>query len=149
MQWTKRNYTLLPQGEAEPLTPGQAQRRAWNRRRIWQWIIPALLATVVIVSLVVIHAKGGDDSQPSHGTGPACPQFPVFKESDGKRGELERDVKEAIGSDEFFEKSLKRMQGAVQIPTESFDHMGKVGEDERWNIFKEFHEYLEKTFPLV
>ena len=54
-----------------------------------------------------------------------------------------------LGVDQFFEKSLKRMQGAVQIPTESFDDMGKVNEDPRWDIFIEFHDYLKKTFPLV
>jgi Gly-Xaa carboxypeptidase len=56
---------------------------------------------------------------------------------------------DTIGSDEFFDKSLKRMQGAVRIPTESFDDMGPVGEDPRWDVFKEFHAYLEESFPLV
>jgi len=41
------------------------------------------------------------------------------------------------------------MQGAVQIPTESFDDMKPVGEEPRFDIFADFHEYLEKTFPLV
>lgn len=62
---------------------------------------------------------------------------------------MEKEVKDAIDSKEFFDKSLKRMQGAVQIPTESFDDMGLVGEDERWDIFKDFHAFLEESFPLV
>jgi Gly-Xaa carboxypeptidase len=41
------------------------------------------------------------------------------------------------------------LQGAVKIPKESFDDMGQVGEDPRWNVFVDFHAYLEKTFPLV
>ena len=44
---------------------------------------------------------------------------------------------------------MKRMQGAVRIPTESFDDMGPVGEDSRWDVFKEFHKYLVESFPLV
>ena len=59
------------------------------------------------------------------------------------------EVGGTMGSDEFFDKSLKRMQGAVRIPTESFDDMGPVGEDPRWDVFKEFHAYLEASFPLV
>jgi Gly-Xaa carboxypeptidase len=41
------------------------------------------------------------------------------------------------------------MQGAVQIATESYDDMKLVGDDPRWDIFVDFHDYLEKTFPLV
>jgi Gly-Xaa carboxypeptidase len=68
--------------------------------------------------------------------------------SEGRK-KLEKEVGDEIGSDAFFDKSLKRMQGAVQIPTESFDDMGKVNEDPRWDIFIEFRDYLKKTFPLV
>ena len=62
---------------------------------------------------------------------------------------LEKEVLDEISSEGFFDKSLKRMQGAVQIPTESFDDMGKVGDDDRWDIFHVFHKYLNETFPLV
>lgn len=41
------------------------------------------------------------------------------------------------------------LSGAVQIPTESFDTMGPIGEDERWEVFAPFHAYLEKKFPKV
>jgi Gly-Xaa carboxypeptidase len=94
--------------------------------------------------------KGSKDSQVfPHPGQSACPQFPAIQSSSEERKKFEKEVRGQIGSDEFFDKSLKRMQGAVQIPTESFDDMGKVGEDPRWDVFIEFHEYLEKTFPLV
>lgn len=54
-----------------------------------------------------------------------------------------------LQSDTFRNKSIERLSGAVQIPTESFDDMGKVGSDPRWDIFSPFADYLEKTFPLV
>ncbi|OXH37725.1 Gly-Xaa carboxypeptidase [Cryptococcus neoformans] len=44
---------------------------------------------------------------------------------------------------------IKRLQEAVRIPTEVFDEMGPVDEDPRWEIFVEFHAFLEKTFPLI
>jgi Gly-Xaa carboxypeptidase len=62
---------------------------------------------------------------------------------------LEKKVGDTIGSDEFFDEILKGMQGTVRILTESFDDMGPVGEDLRWDVFKEFHAYLEESFPLV
>ncbi|ORY35731.1 hypothetical protein BCR39DRAFT_511770 [Naematelia encephala] len=41
------------------------------------------------------------------------------------------------------------LSGAVKIPTEIFDVMGEIGEDPRWDVFYEFADYLEKSFPLV
>lgn len=33
--------------------------------------------------------------------------------------------------------------------TQSFDRMGPVGQDPRWEAFGPFHDYLLKAFPLV
>lgn len=79
----------------------------------------------------------------------ACPQFPALKALSSEREKFEKEIKDEIDSKDFFEKSLQTMQGAVQIPTESFDDMGDVGKDPRWDIFADFHKYLEKSFPLV
>lgn len=141
------NYTLLPQGEAEPLHTG----RQWKKRRpIWQWVLPGLLAAAVLVAVIVSKTRGNGDRQSfPHSSQPACPQFPVLKALSSERETLEKEVKDEINSSEFLEMSVKRMQGAVQIPTESFDDMKEVGKDPRWDIFVDFHAYLKKTFPLV
>lgn len=39
--------------------------------------------------------------------------------------------------------------GAVKIPSQNYDDMGEVGKDPRWEVFADFHEYLETSFPLV
>jgi Gly-Xaa carboxypeptidase len=94
--------------------------------------------------------KGSKDPQVfPHPDTTACPQFPAIESLSDDRKKLGTEFRDEIGSDDFFNESLKRMQGAVQIPTESFDDMGKVGEDPRWDVFIEFHDYLKKTFPLV
>jgi Gly-Xaa carboxypeptidase len=150
MQLKSLNYTLLPQGESDPLNPSR-QRTRWNWKRIWQWAIPSIFVIVLILMLLISHViKGKKDAQllPNPGQ-PACPQFPAIQSLSDIRKKLEKEVRDEIGSDDFFDKSLKRMQGAVQIPTESFDDMGKVGEDPRWDVFIEFHDYLKKTFPRV
>jgi Gly-Xaa carboxypeptidase len=144
----KQNYTLLPQGEA--YSPDPPQRTHLNRRRIWQWIVPGLLAVVMLLALSLTRLKRPQDVQRVPGSNqPACPQFPPLKALSSEREKFEREVKDEIDSKEFFDKSLKNMQGAIQIPTESFDDMRDVGEDPRWDIFADFHQYLEKTFPLV
>lgn len=50
---------------------------------------------------------------------------------------------------EFTNFSVDALIGAVNIPTESFDNLGPVGEDARWDVFFKFEEYLKKTFPKV
>lgn len=49
----------------------------------------------------------------------------------------------------FENASIARLSGAVQIRTESYDDLGEVGEDPRWDAFYGFHEYLEATFPRI
>jgi Gly-Xaa carboxypeptidase len=147
------NYTLLPTGEEDPLNPQPSQQThtRWNRRRLWQWALPGVLAIGVILALVISQAtKHGDDSQTLPDPNlPACPQYPALKTLSESKRNLEKEVQDELSSEDFFNKSLKRMQGAVRIPTESFDDMGPVGEDPRWDVFPKFHEYLEKTFPRV
>lgn len=50
-----------------------------------------------------------------------------------------------LKSPAFQNASIQRLSGAVQIDTQSFDDLGKVGEDKRWEVFFPFHEYLEKV----
>ncbi|KAK0122605.1 hypothetical protein ONS96_009645 [Cadophora gregata f. sp. sojae] len=56
---------------------------------------------------------------------------------------------EFISSPTFRSASIERLSGAVKIKTETFDDLGAIGEDKRWDVFYGFHEYLEKIFPLV
>lgn len=144
---SKQNYTLLPRGDAEKLsTPPQSKlRNKW----IWKWIISAIIIKTALLALLFSSRSHGDRQNPLPSGHSACPQYPPVKALSSDKQKFQDEVKDVIDSDKFFEMSLKRMQGAVQIPTESFDDMGKVGNDSRWNIFKELHSYLEEMFPLV
>ena len=147
---SSQNYTLLPQGKAEPLTSSR-QNTLWNWKRIVQFSVPVILILVLFLMLSISQAISSSQNAQDHPhhSQPACPQFSAIQSVSEDRKKMEKEVRNEIGSVEFFDKSLKRMQGAVQIPTESFDDMGKVNEDPRWDIFIEFHEYLKKMFPLV
>lgn len=50
---------------------------------------------------------------------------------------------------EFREWSLSVLQKAVRIPTQSFDNMGPVGKDSRWDVFFDLEAMLKDSFPLV
>lgn len=53
-------------------------------------------------------------------------------------------------SPEYKQKSAEILGAAVRIPTEAYDDMPfDPREDSRFEIFNEFHAYLNKTFPKV
>ncbi|KAK3988235.1 hypothetical protein QBC44DRAFT_329732 [Cladorrhinum sp. PSN332] len=70
------------------------------------------------------------------------PLFPA------KNEDLDK-VFDHISSDTFRNATIERLSGAVKVKTESFDDLGEVGQDPRWDVFYGFHTYLEKTFPLI
>ncbi|KDN44468.1 hypothetical protein RSAG8_05515, partial [Rhizoctonia solani AG-8 WAC10335] len=55
----------------------------------------------------------------------------------------------AYDVDGFEAKAAELLGGAVRIPTESFDNMGNVGDDDHWVVFDKLHKYLEEQFPRV
>lgn len=54
-----------------------------------------------------------------------------------------------LNSAQFRNESLKRFQNALRIPTESNEIYGQPGEDERWEIFTQLHDQLEKDYPKL
>jgi Gly-Xaa carboxypeptidase len=54
-----------------------------------------------------------------------------------------------LASPQFLNSSISRMAGAIQIPTVTYDDMGEVGDDDRFDAFFDLAAYLERTFPLV
>jgi Gly-Xaa carboxypeptidase len=76
-----------------------------------------------------------------------CPQVPPLVPQHASRHLSAMD--EYLKSKEFRNESITRLSGAVQIPTMSFDDMGSIGEDKRWDIFYDFASYLKEIFPLT
>ncbi|OCH93649.1 carboxypeptidase S [Obba rivulosa] len=76
-----------------------------------------------------------------------CPQAsPLIPQ---KNGELWEELGDKYGSDAFLARAVDWLSGAVKVPTPSFDKMGPVGDDPRWEVFAPFHEYLLSAYPLI
>lgn len=58
-------------------------------------------------------------------------------------------MEEYLKSKEFRNGSIARLSGAVQISSMSYDDLGEIGEDKRWDVFYDLATYLEKSYPLV
>ncbi|OWB61156.1 peptidase activity, acting on L-amino acid peptides protein [[Candida] boidinii] len=55
-----------------------------------------------------------------------------------------------LHNEEFLQKSVEKLAGAIKIPTEIGDAWPGVQEDpERWAKFQIFHDYLYDTFPVL
>ncbi|KAF4621523.1 hypothetical protein G7Y89_g14552 [Cudoniella acicularis] len=52
-------------------------------------------------------------------------------------------------SKNFRDVIARRLAGAVQIPTVTYDEMGLVRVDPRWDVFYDFSKYLRESFPNV
>jgi len=147
MQLKSLNYTLLSQSEVESPDEFRSQKRSNLFRRCLIWGLVGLLGFSIVIGVVVGLTRSKDDYD--LGNAPACPQYSPIKPQSETRAKFERDLVADLSTDDFFDASVKRLQGAVKIPTESYDDMKLVGDDPRWDIFADFHEYLDKTFPLV
>ncbi|EGO58673.1 hypothetical protein NEUTE1DRAFT_59372 [Neurospora tetrasperma FGSC 2508] len=75
-----------------------------------------------------------------------CEQPPPLKPSQNEKLDKAYDF---LSTEAFLNASVARLSGAVRVKSESFDDLGAVGEDPRWDVFYDFASYLKKTFPLI
>ncbi|KAI3616852.1 carboxypeptidase s [Moniliophthora roreri] len=56
---------------------------------------------------------------------------------------------DTLDTDAFKTRAVEWLGGAVRVQTETFDDMGSIDEDSRWENRGAFHDYLLNAFPLV
>ncbi|KAG5647466.1 hypothetical protein DXG03_009397 [Asterophora parasitica] len=66
-----------------------------------------------------------------------------------KNGDLWRSLSVTFGTEDFKKRAVDWLGGAVRVPTESYDDLGHLDEDPRWDAFGPFHDYLLDVFPRV
>lgn len=144
---------LLSAGRSYGQGHPSLQTRTQYAARAKRLRILALFSLFVSITLFVhnISAIQYDSWVPSFSGGHKgegqCPQidpiFPQYKSEDLKT------MEQYLLSGEFEKGTIERLAGAVMIPSVSYDDLGVIGEDKRWDIFYEFQAYLKNTFPLV
>ncbi|KAH7033509.1 peptidase family M20/M25/M40 [Microdochium trichocladiopsis] len=133
---------LLPSAVSAPAPRSRASSPYWAT--LSKVAVAALLLKVFGGAYLALDSPGYGGQEPLKARcDQAEPLSPSFS-----RDHLDK-MAGYIDSPEFLKAAVANMAGAVQIPTESYDDMGPVGEDPRWEVLFEFAEYLKKTFPLV
>ncbi|KAJ3823013.1 carboxypeptidase S [Lentinula raphanica] len=113
----------------------------------------AFVAFVILSAtlLFTIHDNGRTSIFPSGSihslSSEFCPQTMVLVPRANHK--LWLNAGEEFNTMAFKASAIHWLSGAIQIETETYDDMGPVGEDPRWENRLQFHDYLEKTFPLV
>lgn len=67
----------------------------------------------------------------------------------GTTDQSQEMLDQLFSSDEFRHLVARRLSDAVRVPTITYDNMGHVGNDPRWDIFFTFTELLKQTFPRM
>lgn len=125
-----------------------------RQRKAWQYALLAVSLVLVTVNgtnlyyripRFICHLRGSDDASTSKTK--QCHQVPALWPS--KENDKVQEAFDYLFTPTFENASIIRLSGAVQVKTESFDDLGQVGEDKRWDVFYPCHEYLEATFPKI
>ncbi|KAF9820601.1 hypothetical protein IEO21_01304 [Rhodonia placenta] len=137
---------MSPEVEKAALLPSSApelQRKEpekFTPQRKWAIAILSLLALLQIVDVVDLFRGHESDA-------PLCSQAPPLIPSTNVQ--LWGSLGDTYGTEAFKNRAVDLLAGAVRIPTQSYDKMGPIGEDPRWEAFVPFHEYLQKAFPKI
>ncbi|KAI0783641.1 carboxypeptidase S [Abortiporus biennis] len=94
----------------------------------------------------VVFGSGPTRAEASH-TADLCPQAQPLSPS--KHADLTATLYELYVSDKFKNRTYEALIGAVRVPSESYDIMGPVGEDPRYEIFSQLHDYFKAAYPLI
>lgn len=121
-------------------TPPRTRARIGTRH-----ILPVLALLLV---LLIQYNHGFTTTTSAQKYQPQCPAQEVISPSSHPEITT-KNVENLFKSDAFKTLSINRLSGAVQIPTEDFDVMGPVDEDERWDVFYKLEKYFKDTFPLL
>lgn len=139
--------------EKEGLLPSAISQKHPEARSILNvlrtifYLLVSLVATCAILSLWALPGvlRVWDD-EPLY-IADLCPQPAAL--SPLKYESLWNDLNEAYKTEAFLNRSVSWLGGAVRVQTESYDKMGPVGNDTRWEAFGAFHGYLQTAFPNV
>ncbi|KAI1747373.1 hypothetical protein F4782DRAFT_426085 [Xylaria castorea] len=130
--------TLLPSPRAT------APKSRW--RSVGALLLHAIAFAVIVKTSFEIYQRltAGEDSFSSQ---EKCPQVEPLVPS--QQSPALSEMEEYLLSDKFRDDTIERVAGAVRIPTQTYDDLGPVGEDPRWETLYDFADYLKSTFPLV
>ncbi|KAL2817653.1 hypothetical protein BJX63DRAFT_103148 [Aspergillus granulosus] len=75
-----------------------------------------------------------------------CPQVTPIAPSHNR---IEQSILDKTSPPTYHDQIINKLRGIIQIPSESYDDLGPIGQDPRWNIFYKIEEYIKAQYPTV
>lgn len=133
------------------LLPTVARHRpfqsSWSSRLLRIISLAAILGTVHLYTKSKLLLDPFDAISDVPSTFDFCPQTEAIRPN--LNAHIYAQVGGKIETNEYRLRAVDWMSGAIREPTESYDTMGAIGEDPRWDTFGSFHDYLRSAFPLT
>lgn len=88
----------------------------------------------------------GDLGGYAPGAAEVCRQVPKLSP---KNTRVEKFIRDHVESPEYHREIIDKLTRIIHIPSESYDDLGLIGEDDRWNIFYEIENFITANYPTV
>ncbi|KAJ5358621.1 uncharacterized protein N7496_011034 [Penicillium cataractarum] len=117
------------------------------------WVLHGALVIGLVSALIAIYnipiQFSSSPELDNYGLGTEsgiCPQVPKLSP---RNKQVEQYIREKVDSEEYHRKIINKLSGIIRIPSESYDDLGPIGEDDRWNIFFQVEGYIKASYPTV
>jgi Gly-Xaa carboxypeptidase len=108
-------------------------------------IVIGLLSAFLSLKFWIIERPGVTKYTAGNQSG-VCQQVPKLSP---KNKEVEAFIRDKVESPEYQKEIINKLSGIIRIPSESYDDLGPIGQDHRWDVFYKVEEYIKAAYPTV
>ncbi|KAH3671991.1 hypothetical protein WICMUC_004498 [Wickerhamomyces mucosus] len=117
-------------------------------KKLIKWGLLSVAAITLISSALTYHQYINDNSLEFLNESKICPKGDIIRPQSFLKDNS--SIEEIIYSKDYRLDSIKKLSGAVKIPTVTNDTVkSPIDSPSDWNEFARFHWFLESQFPLV
>lgn len=95
--------------------------------------------------LHLFHSAAPDRYAPGSQSG-ICQQAPKLSP---KNKQVEQFLRDTVESSAYHDEIIQKLTGIIRIPSESYDDLGPIGTDPRWDIFYQIEDYIKTHYPTL
>lgn len=124
-----------------------------DKRSTSSWFMHGALVIGLVSALIAFNnyqtrssSPPGLDIYKPGGNSGICQQVQKLSP---RNKQVEQYVREKVDSVEYSREIINKLSGIIRIPSESYDDLGPIGEDDRWNIFFQVEHYIKAKYPTV
>jgi Gly-Xaa carboxypeptidase len=108
--------------------------------------VPDTLLKSLITERLGLFGSSGLDKYTRGNQSGVCQQVPKLSPKNKK---VERFIRDKVESPEYHKEIINKLSEIIRIPSESYDELGLIGKDDRWDIFYEVEDYIKAKYPTV